>query len=61
MSGVIAGETFCWHLALPQNAAAWYNRKLASGPPVGGGQLGTMLPPSIVAYILWFNRQCFLW
>lgn len=52
MSGIIGGETvLLGMLALPQMLRLGYNRKLAIGTVVGGGALGTMVPPSIVLII----------
>ncbi|TKB06829.1 TRAP transporter large permease subunit [Desulforhopalus sp. IMCC35007] len=52
MSGIIGGETvLLGMLALPQMLRLGYNQKLAIGVVVGGGALGTMVPPSIVLII----------
>lgn len=52
MSGIIGGETvLLGMLALPQMLRLGYNKKLAIGTVVGGGALGTMVPPSIVLII----------
>ena len=52
MSGIIGGETvLLGMLALPQMLRLGYNQKLAIGTVVGGGALGTMVPPSIVLII----------
>ncbi len=49
MSGIIGGETvLLGMLALPQMLRLGYDKKLAIGTVVGGGALGTMIPPSIV-------------
>ena len=49
MSGIIGGETvLLGMLALPQMLRLGYNKNLAIGTVVGGGALGTMIPPSIV-------------
>ncbi|MDH4018844.1 MAG: TRAP transporter large permease subunit [Xanthomonadales bacterium] len=49
MSGIIGGETvLLGMLALPQMLRLGYDKKLAIGTVVGGGTLGTMIPPSIV-------------
>ncbi len=52
MSGIIGGETvLLGMLALPQMLRLGYNQNLAIGTVVGGGALGTMVPPSIVLII----------
>jgi tripartite ATP-independent transporter DctM subunit len=52
MSGIIGGETvLLGMLALPQMLRLGYNQRLAIGVVVGGGALGTMVPPSIVLII----------
>lgn len=52
MSGIVGGETvLLGMLALPQMLRLGYNQNLAIGTVVGGGALGTMVPPSIVLII----------
>jgi len=52
MSGIIGGETvLLGMLALPQMLRLGYNKNLAIGTVLGGGVLGTMMPPSIVLII----------